>query len=128
STITAPTTITGTYVNQYLVTYLASGNVVTVTVPANEWVTSGNAAVGSFSVQVTNGAGNTRSNFVSDNRPSTITAPTTITGTYVNQYLVTYLASGNVVTVTVPANEWVTSGNAAVGSFSVQVTNGAGNT
>ena len=96
-------------------TYATTGNVVAVTAPSSEWVAQGGVATGIFPAQVT--VGSSRSDFVSDNRPSTITAPTTITGSYSNQYLVTYLASGNIVTVTVPANEWVTSGNAAVGSL-----------
>ena len=89
ATITSPTVITGLYQVSYLVGYAASGNAVSVTVSSSEWVISGNHATGVFPSQVTNDADNTRSDFVSDDRPLTITQPTTVIGTYSNQY---YLA------------------------------------
>ncbi len=116
STITGPTTITGTYQTQYLVTYAATGNALPVTVPADEWVNSGGAATGVFLSPVTDGSG-TGCVFVSDDRPATITGPTTITGTYQTSYLVTYAAIGNTLPVTVPADEWVISGGATTGTF-----------
>jgi hypothetical protein len=190
------------YSTQYLVTYAATGNVLSVSVPAAEWVNSGGQATGSFQTQVTNGAQDTRCSFVSDNRPSTITQPTTITGTYQTQYylavssaygsangsgwynsestatvslssaqvsggsgiqyafadwsgdasgttlttivlmdspktataswntqyMVTYVAVGNALPITVPSNEWVNAGSAAQGKFPSTVANSADNT
>ena len=78
-------TVTAYYKTQYLVTYAATGNALPVTVPDNEWVNSGSAATGVFPDNVTDTG--VRCNFTGDNRPATITAPTTITGTYQTQYL-----------------------------------------
>jgi hypothetical protein len=64
----------------YLVHYVATGNHTSITVPADEWVNSGSPATGSFpSTAIVGGMKDT---FVSDDRPGTITGPTTITGTY----------------------------------------------
>ena len=120
ATITANTTITLNYTTQFLVSYVASGCVLSVTVPAAEWVSSGSAATGSFPTQVTNGG--TRCNFISDNRPATITGPTTITGTYQTQFLVQYAATGCALSVSLPAAEWVNAGGNATGSFPTPVT------
>lgn len=85
ATLDIDKTITINYTTQFLVSYAVTGcNGLTVTPPAEEWVNSGGTATGSFPAQVTNGG--TRCNFVSDNRPATITGPTTITGTYKTQY------------------------------------------
>ena len=115
SSVTAPTTITGFYQVSYLVTYLASGNANPVIVPSDEWVISGNAATGVFPAGQT--IGGVMDTYLSDNAPSSVTAPTTITGFYQVSYLVTYLASGNANPVIVPSDEWVVSGNAATGVF-----------
>lgn len=203
-TLLVPTQLTQNiqYTTQYLVTYSATGNVLSVTVPASQWVNAGGQATGSFPAQVINGASNTRCNFISDNRPAAITQPTTITGTYQTQYyltvtspygnpsgegwydsgalataslssadvsggsgtqhafeswsgdasgtaltssifmtgpetaiaswsmqyLVTYSVTGNVLSITAPANEWVTAGSAAQGKFVSEVTNTDDNT
>jgi len=66
----------------YLVHYVATGNHTSITVPADEWINSGGSATGVFPSPVLNVAGTTKDTFLSDNRPLTITAPTTITGTY----------------------------------------------
>ena len=76
------------YQTQYLVTYTSTGNVLDVTVPPSEWVNLGGSATGVFPAQVVNSQGNTRCNFVSDNR-SSITQPTTIQATYKTQYYLT---------------------------------------
>ena len=123
ATITGPTTITGTYQTQYLVTYVAVGNALPVTVPADEWVNSGGATTGTFPAGGNDGLG-TRDVFGSDNRPATITEPTTVTGTYQTQYWVTYAAVGNALPVTVPADEWVNSGGATTGTFPAGDTSG----
>ncbi len=126
ATITGPTTITGTYQTQYLVHYVATGNVLPVTVPADEWVNSGGATTGTFPAGGISGG--TRDVFVSaaPALPATITAPTTITGTYKTQYQVHYVATGNALTVTVPADEWINSGGATTGTFPTLVTDGSG--
>jgi parallel beta-helix repeat protein len=85
-TVAAATTITGSYVTQYLVTYSATGNATAVTVPPDEWVGSGGSAVGVFPLQITNDG--TRSNFVGDNRTA-ITEPSLIVGAYQTQYYLT---------------------------------------
>ena len=108
-TITAPTTITGTYDTYYWVTYASAAP---ITLPTDEWILSGNAATGVF--PTAESSGGTKYVYQSDDRPGTITAPTTITATYQTQYWVTYAAN---VSVTLPADEWVVSGNAATGVF-----------
>ena len=49
-------------------TYSVSGNVVSVTAPSSEWVAAEWCCYRIFPVQVT--VGGSRSDFVSDNRPS----------------------------------------------------------
>lgn len=122
-TMDSTKTVTATYNTQYWVQYAAA---VPVTLPANEWVVSGQAATGVFPDPVISGG--TKYVFVSDNRPATITAQTTITATYNTFYNVHYAAIGNVLPVNVPADEWVLSGHAATGIFPSQVVNGAGDT
>jgi len=109
-------TVTATYDTYYWVQYAAN---VPVTLPADEWVKSGEAATGVFPTEeISDG---TKYVFVSDDRPATITAPTTITATYKTQYLVSFtqtgsavaptvdyqIDSGSVVTDTVPCDVWV---------------------
>jgi uncharacterized repeat protein (TIGR02543 family) len=89
ATITGPTTITGTYQTSYLVHYVATGNANPITVPLDEWVVSGGSATGVFPSPVLNVAGTIKDIFQSDDRPATITGPTTITGTYQTQYYLT---------------------------------------
>jgi uncharacterized repeat protein (TIGR02543 family) len=84
-----PKTATATWTTQYWVTYAAN---VPVTLPASEWVVSGNAATGVFPSPVISGG--TQYVYLSDDRPSTITAPTTITATYKTQYLITFSQTG----------------------------------
>lgn len=133
--ITSPTTLsigsvqsaealTFTWTEQFKVHFVASGNAVSVAAPADEWVSVGLKALGSFPTQVTNVAGDTRSNFVSDNRTA-ITEPTLIVGVYSNEFKVTYQTSGNVVPVIAPSDEWVSSGDSATGVFPLQVTIGS---
>ena len=125
-TMNGPKTATATWTTQYLVTYSATGNVLPVTVPSDEWVNSSGSAVGVFPSQVT--VGGTRCNFVSDNR-TVITSPSLIVGTYQTQYFVTFAqsgldgtASGTVVTVNgsaiiysgLPYSLWVNSSDSLV--------------
>lgn len=70
-----------------MVHYVASGNTNPITVPADEWVNSGGLATGTFPSPVT--VGGITDTFTGDNGPATITAPTTITGTYTTSYTVT---------------------------------------
>jgi len=93
-----PTTMTATYDTYYWVTYSAN---VPVTVPASEWVKSGQNATGVFASPQYNVGNDTEYVFVSDNRPSTITAPTTISGTYKTEFKVTFQQSGSQVPVVV---------------------------
>ena len=109
-TINVPTQVTQNiiYQTQYLVTYAASGNVLTVTVPPNEWVNSGGAATGIFPAQVTNSQSDTRCNFINDNR-TTITKPTTILATYQTQYYLTVSSAYG----TTSGAGWYNSGSTA---------------
>ncbi|MGD0451654.1 MAG: hypothetical protein ABSA79_11460, partial [Candidatus Bathyarchaeia archaeon] len=93
-TMNSPITETASWQNQYLVTYTATGNKLPVTVPADEWTTAGTAAKGTFTQTIANKADDTQCIFVNDNRPSTITAPTTINGNYQTQYKVTFSQKG----------------------------------
>jgi hypothetical protein len=118
----SPITETASWQNQYLVTYTVTGNKLPVPVPADEWTTAGTAAKGTFTQTIANQADDTQCIFVNDNRPSTITAPTTINGNYQTQYKVTFsqvgIASdvrGTIVTISgnaegysqLPAAMWV---------------------
>ena len=78
-TMNSPVTETASWTHQYLVHYEAN---VPVTVPADEWVESGQPATGEFLTPQYNIAGDIKYVFVSDDRPGTITGPTTITGIY----------------------------------------------
>ncbi|MEM2874786.1 MAG: PGF-pre-PGF domain-containing protein [Candidatus Hadarchaeales archaeon] len=82
--ITSPTTITAMYRTQYLVTYAANA---LVTLPADEWVDDGQPATGVF--PAVDAQGSTRYVYQSDDRPATITSPTTITATYQTQHYLT---------------------------------------
>jgi hypothetical protein len=90
-TMDGPKTATADWKTRYLVTYSATGNVLPVTLPSDEWVDSGGSAVGVFPPQVT--VAGTRCNFVSDNRTAII-EPSLIVGTYQTQYYVTFTQSG----------------------------------
>jgi len=93
-TLDGPKTATTIWKTQYQVTYAASGNIMQISVPPEEWVDEGETAVGTFPTSITNSAGNTRKVFSGDDRPTVITEPTTITGTYQIQYLVTFSQNG----------------------------------
>jgi hypothetical protein len=86
-TMSGPKTATANWQTQYLVHYVATGNANPITVPSDEWINSGGVATGTFPSPVT--VGGVKDTFVSDNRPATITAPTTIVGTYKTQYYLT---------------------------------------
>ena len=117
-TISAYSTCTWNWKTQYLVHYAASGNVLPVTVPADEWVNYGAGATGVFPAQVTDTG--IRCNYVSDDRPSVppgITAPTTVTATYQTQYYLTVTTSPAEVSTLNPAavsgQGWYDSGATA---------------
>ncbi len=101
------------YSTQYLVTYSSIGNALSVSVPTAEWVNTGAQADGSFPTQVINEAQDTRCNFLSDNRPETITQPTIIIGTYQTQYYLTVTSPYN----TASGAGWYNAGNAATASL-----------
>src|SRR5271157_4482393 len=119
-TVTAPGTVTGTYVTQYLVTFDesglgsdASGTVITVfgdaktfsELPNNTWVDSGTDVSFSYSSIVgvdagkqyvlTGVSGNTTASSV------TVSNAVTVTGAYKTQYLVSFIQSGSSVAPTV---------------------------
>jgi uncharacterized repeat protein (TIGR02543 family) len=96
----------------FLVHYVATGNANPITVPADEWVNSGSPATGVFPSPVT--VDGTKDTFVSDNRPLTITAPTTITGTYQTSYYLTVSSAHG----TTSGEGWYNSGATAYAGVS----------
>ena len=158
-TVTASTTITGNYVTQYLVTFTqtgldssATGTVVTVNgnaktysnLPYGLWVDSGSSVTYSYSsiVSSTTSGKQFRLNTTSGSTsPITVSGPTTVTGNYVIQYLVTFThsgldssASGTVVTVNgnaktygnLPYTAWFDSGSSVIYSYNSIVTSSTG--
>jgi hypothetical protein len=121
--ITVPstaTTYTANYQTRYQVAYTQTGCSLTVSLPLSEWVGSGGSATGTFPSPV-NGVG-TQCIFQSDNRPSTITSPTTVTGTYKTQYYLTLSSSYGS-----PTGEgWYDSGASASFSATTPVSGGTG--
>jgi uncharacterized repeat protein (TIGR02543 family) len=134
-TMDGPKTATANWDTYYLVHYAAN---VPVTVPDDEWVKSGQPATGTFPSQVVSDG--TKYVYVSDNRPPTITAPTTITATYDTYYRVKIDwsgldadASGKVATITVGGasivenagdgyyDEWLEAGTTLSYSFETTV-------
>jgi hypothetical protein len=93
-TIDGAKTATATWETQYQVTYATLGNVLEVVAPSAEWVDSGSSVTGTFPALMTNSAGDTRAIFVSDDRPSTVSQPVTVTGMYQTQYLVMFSQDG----------------------------------
>ena len=109
------TTQTIPFTTQYQVTYATAGNTLSVTTPNSEWINANEIATGAFPTLVTNEAGNVKCTFVSDNRPSIITAPTLITGTYQTQYYITVTSAHGSPT---KQSQWVNAGS----DFAVSVT------
>jgi hypothetical protein len=100
-------TVTANYQTQYWVTYAAN---VPVTLPASEWVVSGESATGVFPSPVISGG--TKYVFLSDDRPASITSPTTITATYQTQYYLT--VNTNPASINSPTGEgWYDAGTYA---------------
>ena len=111
-TVTAPTTVTGNYMVQYLITFASSGldstatgTVVTVNgvpktyadLPYSVWVDSGSSVTYSYSSTVSSSVAGKRFRLVaihSPTSPFTVTGPVTITGEYYNQYQVNFAQSG----------------------------------
>jgi hypothetical protein len=79
-TMDVDTTITLVYTTEYKVTYAQTGCSLSVSLPADEWVASGDPATGTFPSPVTDTG--TQCLFKSDDRPDSITGATTILGTY----------------------------------------------
>ena len=134
-TMNGPKTATANWDTYYLVHYATN---VPVTVPDDEWVKSGQPATGTFPSQVVSDG--TKYVYVSDDRPPTITAPTTITATYDTYYRVKIDwsgldadASGKVATITVGGapivknagdgyyDEWLEAGTTLSYSFETTV-------
>lgn len=149
-TVTGPTTVTGNYVTQYLVTFTqtgldaaATGIVVTVDgvpktfpdLPFSKWVDSGATVTYSYETTVFSTVSGKRfrlNSITGPTSPITVTAPTTVIGNYVTQYLVTVAqtgldttATGTVVTVNgvpktfgdLPFYFWVDSGSLVTYSY-----------
>ena len=127
----AKTAITN-WATQYQVTYATSGNVLEVIGPSAEWVNSGSTATGEFPALITNSAGDTRVVFVSDDSPSNVNQPLTVTGTFQTQYRVMFNqdgmdsdASGIVITALngtktfeqLPDSAWVNAGDSITFSY-----------
>jgi hypothetical protein len=127
----AKTAITN-WATQYQVTYATSGNLLEVTAPSAEWVNSGSTATGEFPALITNSAGDTRVVFVSDDSPSNVSQPLTVTGTFQTQYRVMFNqdgmdsdASGIVITALngtktfeqLPDSAWVNAGDSITFSY-----------
>ncbi len=126
------------YSKQFLVTYSATGNATSISLPSAEWVDLGEQALGIFLDHVANEVQDARYSFVGDDRPETITQPTLITGSYVTQYKVTFHqdgvlsdAQGTIVTVAgvpsdyskLPYTLWVDNGTQLTFSFASLLSN-----
>ncbi|MEM4732975.1 MAG: PKD domain-containing protein, partial [Candidatus Bathyarchaeia archaeon] len=158
-TVTGPTTVTGNYVTQYQVTFAqtgldstATGTVVTVNgtpktysnLPYTLWVNSGSSVTYSYSSPVSSSVSGKQFRLGSVSGPAspiTVSCPTTVTGNYVTQYLVTFAqtglgadATGTVVTVNgsaktytdLPYSFWVDCGSTVVYAYTDMVGGGAG--
>jgi len=96
STVTMSRAITeeAIWTTQYQVTYKLTGNNLQADPPQTEWVNSGSKAVGAFVPTFIDTAGRIRNIFLGDDRPSAVTVPSTVTGTYKTQYLVKFDQTG----------------------------------
>ncbi|HII85933.1 TPA: hypothetical protein HA273_05075, partial [Candidatus Bathyarchaeota archaeon] len=128
--VDGPKTATTDWTTEYQVTYAAQGNVLPLSAPQTEWVTSGEAAKGTFPTTLMNPAGNTRNILVNDNRPATITEATTITGAYKTEHLVVFIQNGlesdvkgTVATILektydkIPNNIWIEAGHSVTFTY-----------
>jgi hypothetical protein len=151
---TGPVTINGVYCKQYKVVFkqtgldsTATGTVVTVTgtsktysqLPYSLWVDSGSIITYSYTSVVPSSYSNKQFRLVSVTGPAspiTVTGPTTVTGNYAIQYLVTFTqigldptATGTVVTVNsipktygqLPYTLWVDNGSSVTYTYSSPV-------
>ncbi len=134
--MTSPKTASASWNTQYMVTYSVTGNALTITLPSNEWVSSGSTAHGNFVPSTVNSSNDTQCLFLNDNRTSFITSPTTIIGNYQTQYKVTFNqtgiesdAKGTILTISgmpevyseVAHTTWVDKGTQLIFSFNVSV-------
>ncbi len=119
-TMNAAITETAGWSTQYYVQYAQTGCVLSFSLPASEWVNSGGTATGSFQSTVS-GSG-TQCLFQSDNRPLTITSPTTITATYQTQYYLTVNSAHDSPT----GQGWYNAGATASSSVTSPISGGAG--
>ena len=85
------TAATARYATSYRVTYRATGCALPVGAPPDQWVQAGSSPSFGFapSVQSNDDPTSTVCIFQSDDRPSAVTGPTTVTGIYTTQYLLT---------------------------------------
>jgi len=157
--VTGPATITGSYCPQYLVTFgqsgldsTATGTVVTVNgtaktfsgLPYNFWVDSGSSVTYSYNSPVSTSYSDRRfrlNTVTGPTSPFTVSGPTTVTGNYVTQYLLTFTqvgldssATGTVVTVNgnpklfgdLPYTAWFDSGSNVTYSYTSTVSSSTG--
>jgi len=123
-TLNNPVTETAAWTTQYQVTYSESGcTPLSVQVPSSEWVNAGGHATGGFAPSVVSNDGLTRCILVSDSRPSSITSPTTVIGTYQLQYYLTVSSSEGTPT---PASGWFNTNSLVTGSINSPVAGAAG--
>ena len=110
--VTGPLTVTGYYCPQYSVSFAqsgldssATGTTVTVNgtsktyteLPHSLWVDGGNSIIYSYTSPVPSSSPSKRfrlNNITGPISPITVTGPTTVTGNYVVQYLLTFAESG----------------------------------
>jgi hypothetical protein len=152
--VTGPVTLTGYYCTQYSVSFgqsgldsSATGVVVTVNgtsktyaeLPYSLWVNSGSSIMYSFTSPVPSSSPSKQfrlSSITGPTSPITVSGPTTVTGNYVAQYLLTFtqsgldtLATGTVVTVNgsakvfgnLPYGLWVDVGSSVSYSYTSPV-------
>ncbi len=119
--LTGNASVLARYDTEYRVTYVSSPS--GLTVPADEWVKSGDIATGTFTSPQSSGGDTIKYTFVSDNRPATITGPRTITGTFNTQYYLTVNNGGH---GNAGGQGWYDAGSAANATISsTTITEGA---
>jgi hypothetical protein len=139
--VTCPTTITGVYCPQYLVTFAqsgldstAKGTIVTVNgvsklfsqLPYTLWVDSGCSITYSYNVTVTSSVSGKQFILLSVTGPSspiTVTGSTTITGNYKTRY---YLTVSSPCDSPTPSSGWFDSGSGITESVTSPVSGGSG--
>jgi hypothetical protein len=121
-TVSGPVLETAEWTTQYLVTYHAEGCVLSMPVPANDWVEVGSRVNGAFVSNLKSSDGLTQCNYLSDNRTSSVTGPINVEGTYQTQYYLTVSSSYGTPT----GQGWCNAGSSA--SFGIETSTVSGGT